>query len=67
MLLKVLRAKRQITYSPWWRMQTVTENKGNRAVDERYSTFISSYCTTAAGERRGDTFVWPGMLNGASE
>ena len=58
-------AEGQITSSPLWRMQTVTENKGNSAGDERYSTFISSYCTTAAVERRGDTFVMPGMPNGA--
>ncbi len=36
-----------------------TENKRSRAADERYSTFISSYCTTAAGERqRQFCFAW---------
>lgn len=48
-------------------MQTVTENKGNGARDERDSTFMSSYCTTAAGERQGDTSALPRMPNGAGK
>lgn len=40
-----VRAKRQMTYSPFWSMKTATEDKRSRAGKERYAAFMSSYCS----------------------
>ena len=46
---------------------TMVENadSGRGQEDETYLTFISSYCTTAAGARQENTLVFPGKLKGA--